>query len=183
MASLLDRISSSFAEDVVSIYNVSNEQVFENSFPMKASVSRYSNQFEHPLEDSTVITDHRVIMPVEISLIMIIPNGIYKDVYRNIRKSFNDADILEVRTKADTFSNMIIQAMPHEENPEKFDAIDIILELKETQFETINITTLPFNNVVDKTQSDSVNRGEQNSESNESLAVRALNAIVDAINR
>lgn len=177
MANILQRITSFFAEDVVAIYNASQSQVFEDARPMKASVSYYSRQFEHPLEDSTVITDHRVIMPVEISLVMTIPFGEYKDAYLNITNAFLRGDILQVRTKARTYLNMVIQAMPHEENPEKFDAIDIVLELKETQFFTTTVTTLSVDNVEDATQSSSVQRGEQNPQTDASIGAQAVDGI------
>ena len=178
---VLDRIASFFATDVVAVYNASEDQVFAKAIPMKASVNRYSQQFEHPLEDSTVITDHRVIMPDEIQLSMTIPNGRYKDVYEQITTTFNSGDLLEVRTKAATYTNMVIQAMPHDENPEKFDAIDMILSLKETQFESVTIEVLSFQEVSRKDQSSSVDRGEQNPVDTGSVAARIVDGITESI--
>ena len=77
MAGPLQRIASFFATDVVALYNTNEDQVFADAIPMKVSVNATSLQFEHPLEDSSVITDHRVILPDEISLMMTIPKGMY----------------------------------------------------------------------------------------------------------
>ncbi len=177
MANTLDRIASFFATDVVSIYNTSEEQIFAEAIPMKASINRYSQQFEHPLEDSTVITDHRIIMPDEIQLSLTIPNGLYKDIYEQITSTFNKGDLLEVRTKAATYTNMLIQAMPHDENPERFDAIDMILNLKETQFRSVTIENLPFEEVEQKDQSSTVDRGEQNPVETSSVASQIVDGI------
>jgi hypothetical protein len=178
---ILDRIASFFATDVVAIYNASQEQVFAKAIPMKASINRQSQQFEHPLEDSTVITDHRVILPIEIQLSMTIPNGRYKDVYEQIASAFINGDLLEVRTKAATYTNMVIQAMPHDENAERFDAIDMIISLKETQFESVSIEVLPFNEVVRKDQSSSVDRGQQNPASTSSVASQIVDGVKELI--
>lgn len=181
MAGPLQRIASFFATDVVALYNTNEDQVFADAIPMKVSVNATSLQFEHPLEDSSVITDHRVILPDEISLMMTIPKGMYKDVYAQMRSSYINGDLFQVRTKAFTYDNMVIQAMPHEETPEKFDAIDLILEMKETQFESVVIEILSFDKVEDKTQSDSVDRGEQNPETSVSAAAQITDSARELI--
>lgn len=178
---VLDRIASFFSTDVVGVYNTSDEQVFAQAIPMKVSVNRSSLQFEHPLEDSTVITDHRVILPDELQLSLIIPQGRYKDVYEQISTSFAKGDLLEVRTKAATYTDLVIQAMPHEENPEKFDAIELTMELKETQFESVSIEVLPFEEVEQKDQSSTVDRGEQNPAAEGSVATQIVDGVKNLI--
>jgi len=172
MTQVLDRIASFFATDVVAIYNTSEEQVFADAIPMKAAINSTLQKFDHPLEDSTVITDHIVINPDQVSLSLTIPKGLYKDTYNQIRQAYQSGDLFEVRTKAANFTNMLITGLPHEENPEKFDAIDMVLEMEETQFESVIIATLQFQEVARKDQATSVDRGEQNPADASSVAAQ-----------
>ena len=91
------------------------------------------------------------------------------------------ADILQVNTKAAIFENMLIIGMPHEENPEKFDAIEIEIELKETLFASLSVVLLSESQVENPTQSSTIERGVQNpSQSSDSLAVRIFDGITGA---
>lgn len=174
-------IQDFFSTDVVAVYNSTDDQVFADAVPMKASINPQSKPMEHPLESSVIITDHRVILPVEIRLHMIVPGGRYIEVYAQIRNAFLAADILQVNTKAAIFENMLIIGMPHEENPEKFDAIEIEIELKETLFASLSVVLLSESQVENPTQSSTIERGVQNpSQSSDSLAVRIFDGITGA---
>lgn len=162
LQNVLGAIVSLFSTDVVAIYNDSEDQVFSDSIPMKASVNPQVKSFEHPLETSVVVTDHRVLLPIEIRIQMIIPDGQYVEVYKDIRQAFENADIFSIQTKVDIFDNMLLVGIPHEEDPDKFDAITIELSFKETQFANLTIVTLPADQVSDPTQSSLIDRGVQN---------------------
>ena len=159
---ILNRIASFFSTDVVKLsFNDSDDQIYSEAIPMRANINRTSQQFVHPLEDRSVITDHRIINPDEVTLLMTIPNGLYKDVYPQIKSAWLNGELLQVTTRADTFLNLVIQNMPHEEG-RKFNAIDIVLELKETQFSGTEVAELTQGNVDRIDQATSISRGVQN---------------------
>jgi len=175
-------IQDFFSTDIVAVYNSTDDQVFADAIPMKASINPQSKPMEHPLESSVVITDHRVILPVEIRLQMIIPGGRYIEVYAQIKSAFDAADILQVNTKAAIFENMLIVGMPHEENPEKFDAIEIEISLKETLFASLSVVLLTEDQVENPVQSSTNERGVQNPiEPDASLAARGFDALANAV--
>lgn len=149
------------ASDVVAVYDADFNQVFTEARPMKAMVNESSKTMEHPVETGITITDHRIILPIEIELSMVLASDAYRSVYEQIKQLFLDATLLTVQTKAGTHQNMIIESLPRDESPDMFTAVAVGLRLKEVKFVTAKFGTLPEKSVSDKAQSSTVNRGEQ----------------------
>lgn len=126
--------SSRFAQnqDVVGVYS-GFDQVFRDARPMSASVKEEAKLMEHPTERGVVITDHMVVQPVEIELVMTLTPETYRDTYKEIKSLFLAGEMLKVQTKADMYSNQLIAAMPHDEIPDVFDTFDLTLKLKEVK--------------------------------------------------
>jgi hypothetical protein len=145
--------------DVVCVLNASLAQVFEKARPMKASVKRDSKPMEHPLETGATVTDHRIVLPTEIELSLILAGeDDYRTTYRQIADLFLKGELLTVQTRVDTFTNVVIQTMPHDEDPEHFDAVLLALRLREVQYVDARFTTVK---VKHKKDSRTVKRGEQ----------------------
>jgi hypothetical protein len=109
-------------------------QMFANARPLKATVRETSKVMEHPIETGAVIADHHIINPVEIDLPMIVNSQFYAATYTQIRQAFVNATLLSVKTRVGTYSNMIITAMPHEEDADMYDAITIGLHLRQVLY-------------------------------------------------
>lgn len=118
------------AQDVVCVLQEFT-QVFRDARPMKASVKEEAKLMEHPLENGAVVTDHMVVQPVEIELAMTLTPETYRETYKEIKTLFLAGAILTVQTRAESYANQIIQALPHDEAPEVFDTITLTLKLKE----------------------------------------------------
>jgi hypothetical protein len=73
---------------------------------------------------------------------------------------------LVVQTKTGIYSNMWIESLPHEEDPEFYDAVPIALKLKEVLF------AIPQRNLSPRSPQDSstVDRGNQQSTTESSVA-------------
>ena len=55
--------------DVVAVFNqATGAQVFADARPLKAVVSETAQLMTHPLEDGSNIIDHRIILPIGLSL-------------------------------------------------------------------------------------------------------------------
>ena len=66
-------ILSSASQDVVGVFDQQTfSQVFSDARPIKAKVNETASVMSHPVEDGTIITDHKIINPVDIELSMII---------------------------------------------------------------------------------------------------------------
>jgi hypothetical protein len=74
--------------DLVGIFTQDFNQVFIRARPIKASVKEGAKSMEHPLETGATTTDHRIILPVEIELSMIMQAVDYRDTYEDIKQAF-----------------------------------------------------------------------------------------------
>ena len=147
--------------DVVAIFDENFNQVFENGRPIKAMVNEDSKVMEHPVETGATITDHSIILPVEIELSLILDSENYRNTYQQIKTLFKSRKLLTVQTKTDSYRNMLIQKIPHDEDPELFDVIAIAVSLKEVLFVTAQFGTLPASKVANKSNASTVQKGEQ----------------------
>lgn len=130
--------------DVVGVYD-GFSQVFSNARPLKAVVRETSKVMEHPAENGVLIADHHIINPVEIDLYMLIPVQFYGTVYTQIRQAWVNASNLSVQTKTGIYLNMIIQDLPHEESPDTYDAITMLLRMKQVLLAPNAETYMPAN--------------------------------------
>lgn len=116
--------------DVVGVYN-GFDQVYQSARPLRASLRETSRVMEHPAETGVVLADHHVINPVEIEIPLMIPAQSYAQTYQQIKTDFLAATLLTVKTPVTVYENMIIADMPHEEDPEYFNAITLLLHLRQ----------------------------------------------------
>lgn len=124
----------SVSADVVGVFNADNfSQVFVNARPMRCTVGEHARAMEHPLESGQIITDYRIILPVEIDMPVVVNNTFYRDTYQQIRQLYQNSTLLSVQTRSAIYDNMIIASMPHEEDPERYDVLTIKLHFKEVQ--------------------------------------------------
>lgn len=145
--SVMGLINSSLAQDVVYIGDESGNQLFTLARIMRAGVNLDSDIFEHPLETGNKIADFKIDKPVVIQLGLMVPTESYQNVYAEMRQAKTEGTTLIVQTRADTYTNMIIQAMPHEESGEIGDCLAMSCTFREVQWYTANIETLPAQEV------------------------------------
>jgi len=148
--------------DVVGIYNDRFEQLFESARALKATVKEDSKLMEHPVETGATITDFSIILPIEIEL-SLIASGVeaYRAVYAQIKQAFTARTVLAVQTYTGLYRNMLIQSMPHEEDPALADAIAIALKLKEVLIVEAQYAALPARKVRNPANASTVDRGQQ----------------------
>ncbi len=156
MPTIFDTLILHKAIDVVGIYDQNFNQVFKLARAMKATVKEDSKLMEHPMESGAIITDHRIVLPVEIELAVIMQSDDYPDTYRAIKQFFLNGTLLVVQTLSGLYDNQLIQSLPHEENPDQYDTLTMAINLKQVQF------VRPQYNVKPKrpTNSTTVDRGD-----------------------
>lgn len=133
----------SASQDVVGVFD-GYSQVFRDARPMSADVKEGAKLMEHPLESGAMVTDHMVIQQVEIELLLTLIPATYRDTFQEIKNLFREGKLLTVQTKAEAYQNLIIESLPHEEDPEVFDAIVLPLKLKEVTIVTAEYTEAPY---------------------------------------
>lgn len=147
--------------DVVAVLKGSGgAQVFAAARPMRATVYERADLMEHPLEDGSVIADHRVQRPTEIDLPLFVPGGPdLKTVYAEIRQLWEAGTVLVVQTTAGTYANMILTDIPHEEHPDAINSITIGVRFREAKFVKAAYGGLPKSKVKAKPKASTVKTG------------------------
>lgn len=149
MPNILDDIINDllpwYLYDRVAVFDQDFNQLFRNARAIKAVVKEQAKVMEHPVENGTIIVDHRIILPVEIELSMILTSNDYTNTYNQIRQFYLNSTLLLVQTRSGVYQNQIIQGMPHEENPDQYDVLTLALSLKQVQFVTAMYGTAPQN--------------------------------------
>ena len=146
------------AQDVVAVLDSKFRQVFEKARAVKATIVRASKAMEHPLETGATVTDHRIVLPVNVELSLILASEDYRAVYQQVRDLFVKGELLTVQTRVDSFPSMLIEKMPHDETPEMFDGVALALSLKEAQFVQPQFSTVKVEKPKNST---TVKRGQQ----------------------
>lgn len=146
------------AQDVVAVLDSNFRQVFSKARAIKASVLRGSKTMEHPLETGATIADHRIILPIGVELSLILASEDYRAVYQQVRDLFLRGELLTVQTRVDSFQDMLLEKIPHEETTEIFDGIALAMTLKEAKFVQPQFSALKVAQPKDSTTRD---RGQQ----------------------
>lgn len=153
----LKTLLPNYASDEVAIFTPDFTQLFRDARAIKAVVKEQSKVMEHPIETGGIITDHRIVLPVEIDLSLILASTDYIGIYSQIRQYYLNATLLTIQTKVGVYPNQLIQSLPHEEDPAMYDAITLALSLKQIVFVTAQYGVAPRY----PSNSNTVNRGTQ----------------------
>lgn len=169
----------SATSDLVAIINADTfEQEFITARPLKVSSNSSIQYMQNPIETGGVITDHKIDLPDVVSIACIVTGFNYRDLASQVSSLAKASTQFTVQTKSMTYTNMVIEEFPIEEEPEKFDSITITLNFREIQFDSAQIQTLTPASVTNPADASTVDRGEQSgSDSEGSLASQAARAI------
>jgi len=137
----------SLSRDSIAVYTQDYEQVFPKARVMKVLTSPTSKLMDNPLESGATVTDHRILLPTEITLPVFLKSGDYRDTYQKIKQLFVDGTFLIVETLADTYKNMVIAECPHEEDADIYDSLIVNLKFREVQIVTAQYEPVPANPV------------------------------------
>lgn len=146
--------------DSIGIWDQNWKQVFVDARPIACSVDEPSKNMEHPVETGAVITDHRIILPVEIRLSMIMLAVDYENIYKEIKQAYLAGTLFTVWTRTAGYENMMIVGMPHEETPENIDTITMALSFKEVIFVSPTFLPLPPSAVKNKDNGSTKEKGQ-----------------------
>lgn len=159
----LSLLSGATRTDVIGFANQETfEQAFVGAEPMDAKVHETSKVMDYPVETGAILSDHHVINPIGIDVVVFISSENYASTYQEIRAAYLAATALTVQTRTGIYRNMIVAAMPHSEDAEMFDAINMFLSMREVQFVVPSSASQPSNyKPRDPAMSSTVSRGLQ----------------------
>jgi hypothetical protein len=157
--SILNYFISSSVQDFVGVFDENFNQVFPTARILKPVVKPTAKGMEQPLESGKTVTDHVIIQPLELELTMIITGAANIDnTYQSIYNYFINHTLLTVQTKTSNYSNLYILEMPHEESPDQYDAVSLILNFKQAFIASSTMSKIVPQ---EPANSDTVNRGTQ----------------------
>jgi hypothetical protein len=148
------QIFPTLAVDVVGIFSQDFKQLFVDARAIKAIVKPSAKVMEHPVENGTTVTDFYVVQPIEIELNIMITTSDYVNIYNQIYNTFINGTLVVIRTRSGQYTNMLIYDMPHQEDPEIYEALAISLKLREVQFADTVVGSLQPRKPADKTTVD-----------------------------
>jgi hypothetical protein len=147
--------------DEVQIYDDFYNQLFSNARIMKSNVNLQSKLMDHPVEDGSLTTDFRVILPVEIELSVIVAGLDYRSTYKKICAWYLAGWTLNVATRVQTYTNMMIQAIPRDEMPEMYDVCVMQIKLREVMIIKTQYQSLSSGQVQNTNDQSTVSSGQQ----------------------
>jgi hypothetical protein len=148
MPNIAESLIPTFGGDTTLVTDQNGTPVFPQARIMEVEVRPVANTMKSPLETGATITDHIVFMPVEIELSLILQSEDYKDTYKEIIHYYSTATLLIVQCKAGIFTNQLIQAPPHKEDSDHYDAIVLSLRLTQVLIaQTVTTTQINAPNV------------------------------------
>jgi len=154
---IINTLLPAFALDYVAVFDQNYNQLFTQARAIKAVVKEQSKVMEHPVESGAIITDHRIVLPIEIDLSLILASHDYQAVYNSIKQYYLNGTLLVIQTRSGIYTNQLISGLPHEEDPTMYNALTVALSLKEVILISAQYNVTPKN----PTNSNTTNRGTQ----------------------
>lgn len=150
------------AVDVVAVLGPGYSPLFALARPLAATVYEDAKLMEHPLEMGSVIADHIVIQPMEIDMpCMVVGETEYRNTYAAIKSAFISGTLLTVVTRTGVYTDMVITAMPHDERPQSFNAIEMNIRLRHAVFVKPQSSALSSSQTQNPAQASTVKKGSQ----------------------
>lgn len=156
--------------DVTAIYDSNLEPILTGCEYMEATINEQAEIFTHPLETGTKISDHKILMPIEIDIVVYMPADVYREAYQQIKGLFRADNTFVVQTKTDAYKSMALAGMPHEERPEMFDLVPMRLAFTQAIFVSTQFQALPASKVRNKRDASTMKKGQQQEGGKSSIA-------------
>ncbi len=146
---------------IVGLFNEDEEELISSRSPVTINESLTSKYLMHPREDGTSIIDHRVIVPMTISMDYVFTQRSYQDDWNRVVSAFYNAEKLLVRTKTLLHDNMYIRSLPTKNSNRVFNGVMVTINLIQTLIVKPNEEGFTTNDVANPTDSDTIDRGTQ----------------------
>jgi len=149
------------AQDVVGVFDEGFNQLFVLARPLRVLIRDGSKLMKHPIETGGTIADHRVFEPIGAELHLILDPDEYQNTFQEIKTAHKDNKKLTVQTRVDTYANMVILEVPHDETGDILDTVAVGLKLEEAIFVDPQYAQLPPEKVAKKSNSSTAKTGQK----------------------
>jgi hypothetical protein len=149
--------------EVTAILGSDGEQVFETARFLAVQVGESKTYSSHPLENGKVATDNEVENQDRINLQLILEPENYVEVFQEIKTLYEAGEAFFIQTRVDTYSNMYIESMPHDEGPAIANTIGLSLSLVEQEIAGSNTQILSSSDVSSSADESTIKSGQKTS--------------------
>lgn len=149
---------------VTAILDQGGNQLFSTLGIMSVSAVSAKQYATHTLEDGSIEADHSYDLQDRLNLSVIFDRDDYIAAYKEMKSLFRASTKFTIQTRVETYSDMYIESIPHEETPGMADTISMNISFIEQMFTKVEITTLPESKVSNPANSDSQPRGDNTGE-------------------
>lgn len=133
--------------------------LFINLHPLKVSVSREKRATKFAVEDGTERSDHVVTELAEVVIDLISVEDI-KNAYQALFTAWEKNTLVTFQSRVCNIEKMLIVAIPHDEDAERFNAFTGTIRLQEFLEVKPETGALPPRKVASKKQSSTAKRGQ-----------------------
>jgi hypothetical protein len=162
------------SDQVIAILDEEGNQLFSTAVNINVAAIESKTFASHSLENKQVVVDDQFDNPGAISMQMILNPVDYQSVYSEIKAAYKAVTNFTIQTRVDTYTNMYLAQLPHEESPEMFNTIAITLEFTEQIIAGADSETMTSERVSSKSDASTVNAGQKSSTDNDGTVLQRL---------
>ena len=145
------------------------ETLSRGSVIMSCKASAPSKMCEHPVENGSVMTDHKVILPKQCTITIAMP-AYYQDiVIKEIEKYHKESTPLSVHDSGMIYNNMVITDYPHTTDVKTANRLVFTIEMKEIIVVDPKYVKLDLSKVKAAKNASTVKKGIKNAQEKSSV--------------
>lgn len=114
----LQKMTSSFVGESGKIFN---GIPFFKASPLEVTIEQTSKLCDQPIENGSVITEHKVIQPKKVICSIAMPNFLAGKVINELQQYFIESKKIIIQSVAGVYTNMIVESMPTRMNSSNVD--------------------------------------------------------------
>jgi hypothetical protein len=154
---------------VTAILDEDGEQLFETAKFLSVQVGESKTFSTHTLENGQVVADNAIDNQDRINLQLVLDPDDYIETYAEIQTLFDSYSPISIQTRVDTYENLYIEAMPHDEGPAMANTISININLVEQQIVSSTTQVLTISDVDSTADVSTVKSGQKSSTESETV--------------
>ena len=151
------------SERATAIFDENKEHILETVRFMSVQVGQSKSFSNQTLESGLVVADNVIDNQDQINLQLILDPDNYVDVFAEIQSLYDSVTAISVQTRVETYNNLYIESMPHDEGSSIANTVAINISLVEQQIVSSTTQVLSEPDVSNSADASTVKSGQKSS--------------------